>query len=143
MVALIDSHREWQDNVEIIDLHDPSLYINRELSFLQFNWRVLQQALDTSLPLLERLKFIFICSSNLDEFFEVRVSGLVRRSHGHASARHNDVLSPSDALERIAELAHTLVDTHTLHARQAGSRACQADAGREHAGGACAAREAC
>ncbi len=109
MVALLDSHREWQDNVEIIDLHDPSLYINRELSFLQFNWRVLQQALDTSLPLLERLKFIFICSSNLDEFFEVRVSGLVRRSHGHASARHNDVLSPSDALERIAELAHTLV----------------------------------
>ncbi len=109
MVALIDSHREWQNNVEIIDLHDPSLYINRELSFLQFNWRVLQQALDTSLPLLERLKFIFICSSNLDEFFEVRVSGLVRRSQGHAAARNSDVLSPIDALERIAELAHQLV----------------------------------
>lgn len=95
--------------VEAVDLRDPSLYINRELSFLQFNWRVLQQALDESLPLLERLKFIFICSSNLDEFFEVRVSSLVR--HGHAPGAHRgpDGMSPSDVLEQISKLAHQLV----------------------------------
>lgn len=93
----------------IVDLKDPWLYLNRELSFLQFNWRVLQQALDENLPLLERLKFIFICSSNLDEFFEVRVAGLVRRSHLPGSQRGADGLAPQEALERISEFAHQLV----------------------------------
>src|SRR5215831_747904 len=56
------------------DLNDPSLYINRELSQLQFNIRVLDQALDESKPILERLKFLLIFSSNMDEFFEIRVA---------------------------------------------------------------------
>jgi len=63
----------------VTNLDDSALYIHRELSQLQFNVRVLEQALDESYPLLERLKFLLIFSSNLDEFFEIRVAGLKKR----------------------------------------------------------------
>ena len=63
----------------VADLNDPGFYLNRELSLLAFNLRVLEQSLDDIHPLLERLGFLRIFSSNLDEFFEIRVAGLKRQ----------------------------------------------------------------
>ena len=93
-----------------VDLRSPDLYVNRELSWLEFNKRVLEQACETSLPLLERLRFLCISTTNLDEFFEVRVAGLKQQLvHGSVQAGP-DNLSPGDALKRISAVAHQLVE---------------------------------
>jgi len=78
-----------------------SLFINRELSWLAFNGRVLQQAVDTRTPLLERVKFLSIFSSNLDEFYMVRVAGLRRQVASNVQAAPVDGLSPQEQLEAI------------------------------------------
>lgn len=92
------------------DLNDPELYINRELSILAFNLRVLEQSLDEVHPLLERLAFLRIFSSNLDEFFEIRVAGLKRQlSLGRASPEPDGLL-PKEVLSRISDLCHEAVD---------------------------------
>ena len=94
----------------LVDLDSPDLYINRELSFLQFNWRVLQQALDEDLPILERIKFIFIFSNNLDEFFEVRVATHVHWATHHPQRTGPDGLTPQQVLTEISKTCHKMVD---------------------------------
>jgi polyphosphate kinase len=96
--------------IAIPSLDDSSLYIHRELSQLQFNIRVLEQALDESYPLLERLKFLLIFSSNLDEFFEIRVAGLKKQITFAREQAGADGLQPHQALARISELVHGHVD---------------------------------
>jgi len=91
-------------------LDDSSLYIHRELSQLKFNIRVLEQALDEYTPLLERLKFLLIFSSNLDEFFEIRVAGLKKQVAFARELAGADGLQPQQVLARISELVHEQVD---------------------------------
>ncbi len=87
----------------------PSLYINRELAFLEFNRRVLEQAKKDTVPLLERLRFLCISSSNLDEFFEIRVAGLKQQEALGATHRGRDNLTPAEQLRRITERTRELV----------------------------------
>jgi len=84
-----------------VNLHDTGLYLNRELAQLEFNFRVLAQAQDASMPLLERLRFLCISNSNLDEFFEVQVA-ILRHHVELADAKAGaDGISPSELLTRI------------------------------------------
>lgn len=92
------------------DLGDPELYLNRELSLLAFNLRVLEQSLDDIHPLLERLGFLRIFSSNLDEFFEIRVAGLKRQLSLGRATPGIDGLLPQEVLKRISEICHEAVD---------------------------------
>ncbi len=87
-------------------------YLNRELSWLDFNARVLALAADTSLPLLERAKFLAIFASNLDEFYMVRVAGLKRRDEMGLSVRSADGLSPREQLRRISERTQQIASRH-------------------------------
>jgi polyphosphate kinase len=91
------------------ELHDPRLYINRELSSLAFNERVLEEACDPSVPPLERLKFLGIFSSNLDEFFMIRVAGIKQQLAGKVEECAADALTPGEVLRQISQRAHALV----------------------------------
>ena len=82
-------------------LDDPSLYLNREMSWLALNRRILEEAEDCTQPLLERVKFLAICGSNLDEFCMVRVSGLERQLDRGALAAPPDQMSPGEQLDAI------------------------------------------
>jgi polyphosphate kinase len=94
------------------DLTNPALYINRETSWLAFNERVLDQARDPRWPLLERVKFLAIYSSNLDEFFMIRVSGLHEQLEAAALVEASpDGLSARDQLTRIAQIVRAQLDT--------------------------------
>lgn len=92
-----------------INLKSPEHYINREISLLDFNRRVLAQAQDASLPLLERVRFLCISCSNLDEFFEIRVAGLKQRLELGSSQASLDGMSVTDQLSAIRERALDLV----------------------------------
>lgn len=92
-----------------IDLRNPQLYINRELSLLEFNHRVLAQALDESTPLLERLQYLCISSTNLDEFFEIRVAGLKQMVDIGSQRVGADGLVPQELLKLISTRTHELV----------------------------------
>jgi polyphosphate kinase len=95
--------------VDTLNLKLPDYYINRELSQLEFNRRVLEQAKDSSVPLLERLKFLCISSTNLDEFFEIRVAGLKQRVEVSSVPAGPDNLTPAEALRKIAETTSGIV----------------------------------
>jgi polyphosphate kinase len=92
-----------------INLSNPELYINRELSLLEFNRRVIEQAKDENVPLLERLRFLCIAGTNLDEFFEIRVAGLKQQVNYGSVQTGSDNLSAQDVLSRVSEIAHVLV----------------------------------
>ena len=98
---------------------EPSLYFNRELSWLAFNQRVLEEAADPHWPLLERLKFLAITFSNLDEFFMIRVSGLHEQLEQAEAERSPDGLTPRQQLARIREVVRKLLkDAMELLERQ-------------------------
>ena len=96
----------------VIDLTDPSLYINRELSWVRFNERVLEEALDSRHPLLERLKFLSIFSTNLDEFFMIRMSGLYWQLRTGAVEAPPDGLTPIDQLLAVKQALASLLARH-------------------------------
>ena len=89
---------------------EPSHYINRELGWLEFNHRVLEEALDASNPLLERLKFFCIVSSNLDEFFEVRVAGLKQQIASDIVTRGGDGRTATETFQAVSRRVRRLVD---------------------------------
>src|ERR1700742_594656 len=92
------------------DLQAPQLFINRELSFLEFNQRVLTQAKDERIPLLERVKFLCISCANLDEFFEIRVASLKELLEAGAVQGGPDGLGVAEQLKAIRSRAVRLVD---------------------------------
>ncbi len=89
----------------------PENFINRELSWLEFNRRVLEEAQDPTQPLIERVKFLTIFSSNLDEFFEIRVAGIKQQIESQTSDVSADGLSPTEIFNSIQRLAHEMVAT--------------------------------
>src|SRR5216117_381815 len=90
---------------------DPKNFINRELSWLEFNRRVLEEAQDQRQPLIERVKFLTIVSSNLDEFFEIRVAGIKQQIESETSGVGPDGLSPTDTFGHIQKTVRALVGT--------------------------------
>jgi polyphosphate kinase len=106
---------QWPMAPARMALDDPSLYFNRELSWLEFNRRVLEEAQDPSVPLLERLKFLAIFESNLDEFFMVRVGGIQQKVQANiAFGSGADRMPVKEQLQRIGQLVREMTD-QTYH----------------------------
>src|SRR5436190_15428783 len=89
----------------------PENFTNRELSWLEFNRRVLEEAQDPTQPLIERVKFLTIFSSNLDEFFEIRVAGIKQQIESETSDVGPDGLSPTETFNAIQRTVHEMVAT--------------------------------
>lgn len=89
----------------VMNLNNPAYYINRELSHLQFHIRVLEQSLDEHHPLLERLRFLLIFSSNMDEFFEIRVAGLMQQIEYSREITAHDGMTPREVVAEITRIA--------------------------------------
>ena len=93
-----------------IALENPAFYINPEVSWLAFNRRVLEEAEDERNPLLERVKFLAITANNLDEFFEVRIAGVLQRIEDGYTEAGADGLTPAEQRDQLAREAHEFVD---------------------------------
>jgi polyphosphate kinase len=93
-----------------VSLDDPKYYFNRHTSWLAFNRRVLEEALDERNPLLERVKFLAITASNLDEFVEIRLAGLLQETEQGSREAGPDGLIPEAQLERLAQDLHAFVE---------------------------------
>ena len=101
------------------DFNSPEYFINRELSLLAFNERVMEQAEDPGTPLLERLKFLCILSSNLDEFFEIRVAGLKEKIKLGGVSASPDGIPPLQLYQLVSKRAHELVSRQYCHFNEA------------------------
>jgi len=95
------------------NLDHPALYFNQELGWIDFNWRVLYQALDERTPLLERVRFVAITASNLDEFIEKRVGGLKRQQGAGVAKLSPDGRTPTEQLALIREAVLVMHQTMT------------------------------
>jgi len=98
--------------------NDPELLINRELSWLEFNHRVLEEGLSADVPLMERLKFLAIVSSNLDEFFMIRVAGLMQQRAAGVRKRDPSGMTPTQQLVAISQRVHLMVAQQSAGIRQ-------------------------
>src|SRR5215468_4204923 len=92
-----------------VNLDSPEYFINRDLSWLAFNRRVLEEAQDETNPVLERVKFLAISASNLDEFFEIRVAGLIQQIEDGYTDPGPDGMAPAEVISAISAEAHELV----------------------------------
>lgn len=114
-----EAHGRRQATLDVLSFHDsppdgaPVRFINRELSWLQFNERVLAMAEDATVPLLERVRFLAIFTGNLDEFFQVRVAGLCEQVAADASGTNADGLAPAAQLSIIRQVARALTVRQT------------------------------
>ena len=91
-------------------LDNPDYYINREFTALAFNERVLELANDERIPILERMRYLCICSSNLDEFFEIRVAGLKEKVAISSKLLSLDGLQADEVLSRLSKKTHVLIE---------------------------------
>jgi polyphosphate kinase len=105
----VTKKRSMEEETSLV-FSDPLLYNNRELSLLEFNQRVLEEAQDPNNPLLERLKFLCIVASNLDQFFEVRVAGLKQQRQSNVSSPGPDGMSAGEQLASISSRVRKMVD---------------------------------
>ena len=92
-----------------IEVGSPEHFLNRYLSLLNFNLRVLEQAEDPNVPLFERVRFLLIFSSNMDEFFEIRLAGLQRDITYHQARPEADGMAPTEVLRIISERCHVAI----------------------------------
>lgn len=101
-----------------MNFQDHQYYLNRELSWLAFNDRVLEEAVDPNNPLLEKLKFLAITASNMDEFFMIRVSGLKHQVENGVERRDIANMTPEEQLQNISETCHRFVGKQYAYLKQ-------------------------